>query len=108
MDAGRVRLEDGRVVYDGEAPVEIPSIEPTIDVESISTGYLSLAPEQQPEARWTTDASSPSFIVSDGRTLWFVSSDEETLIGGGDEPLDGHEGETDFGGVAVHASLLGD
>ena len=108
MDAGRVRIEDGRVVYEGEVLVDIPSIEPTVDVESTTTGSLSLASEQEPDARWTTDASSPSFFVSDGRSLWLVSSDGETLIGGPGEPLEGHEGETDFRGLAVHPSLLDD
>jgi len=106
MDAGRVRFQAGRAVFFREANLDIPSIEPTLEVESLSSGSLSLVPEEQPQARWATDASSPSFFVSDGLTLWLVSSDESTLVGGSADALAGHEGETDFRGLAVHPSLL--
>jgi streptogramin lyase len=112
MNFGRVQQQFEGVAYEDLAPMSgIRGIEPAFGVELVPAGRLIL--ERDREDRWILDPQAASLFLLDDDSLWmteFPEVDTEHIAGNHGnavvDPLEGHEDETDFRGLAVNPSLL--
>jgi hypothetical protein len=112
MAFGSVERQIEGVAYEDLAPVSgNRGIDPEFGVELVLAGRLTL--ERDRQDRWVLDPQAASWFLFDDDSLWMTEwpiVDTEHIAGEKgnvvEDPLIGHERETDFRGLAVHPSLF--
>ena len=114
MTVGLLHGQKEGVAYEDSAPlVGNRGIEPAFGVELVLAGRLTL--ERDRQERWVLDPQGSSGFLLDSDSWWmteWMTGDNEHITGEQgnvvEDDLEGHEGETDFRGLAVHPSVLYD
>ena len=110
MTAGRVRQDGEGVTYEDIVAIpDIEGIEASFETSLVPAGHLDFDETSTSGDRWNSEGDAQSWFVIDDDMMWLVDSDGAAHYISGDPETSsapGHEGETDFRGLAVHPSLL--